>query len=141
MKQEYNRAMDRVRLSREGEAQILEALERGGEERRRRPAGRPWRTALAAAAVLVLMTGTVFAVAYQTGVLEAFFQGDTSQLEPYVQTQVASAGNGDYRLTVDSTLNDGRTLYAVITVEGLNEQAAADLMSTGRCGARTWWIC
>ena len=129
MKQEYNRAMDRVRLSREGEAQILEALERGGEERRRRPAGRPWRTALAAAAVLVLMTGTVFAVAYQTGVLEAFFQGDTSQLEPYVQTQVASAENGDYRLTVDSTLNDGRTLYAVITVEGLNEQAAADLMS------------
>ena len=129
MKQEYNRAMDRVRLSREGEAQILEALERGGEERRRRPTGRPWRTALAAAAVLVLMTGTVFAVAYQTGVLEAFFQGDTSQLEPYVQTQVASAENGDYRLTVDSTLNDGRTLYAVITVEGLNEQAAADLMS------------
>ena len=93
MKQEYNRAMDRVRLSREGEAQILEALERGGEERRRHPAGRPWRTALAAAAVLVLMTGTVFAVAYQTGVLEAFFQGDTSQLEPYVQTQVASAEN------------------------------------------------
>ena len=129
MKQEYNRAMDRVRLSREGETQILEALERGGEERRHRPAGRPWRTALAAAAVLALMTGTVFAVAYQTGVLEAFFQGDTSQLEPYVQTQVASAENGDYRLTVDSTLNDGRTLYAVITVEGLNEQAAADLMS------------
>ena len=129
MKQEYNRAMDRVRLSREGETRILEALERGGEERRRRPTGRPWRTALAAAAVLVLMTGTVFAVAYQTGVLEAFFQGDTSQLEPYVQTQVASAENGDYRLTVDSTLNDGRTLYAVITVEGLNEQAAADLMS------------
>ena len=75
------------------------------------------------------MTGTAFAVAYQTGVLEAFFQGDTSQLEPYVQTQVDSAENRDYRLTVDSTLNDGRTLYAVITVEGLNEQAAADLMS------------
>ena len=46
MKQEYNRAMDRVRLSREGETRILEALERGGEERRRRPAGRaPCRTA------------------------------------------------------------------------------------------------
>ena len=128
MKQEYNRAMEQVRLSPEGEARIQRALT-GGETGNRRPAGRPWRAALAAAAALVLMTGTAFAVAYQTGVLEAFFQGDTSQLEPYVQTQVASTENGDYRLTVDSTLNDGRTLYAVITVEGLNEQAVADLKS------------
>ena len=128
MKQEYNRTMEQVRLSPEGEARIQRALT-GGETGNRRPAGRPWRAALAAAAALALMTGTAFAVAYQTGVLEAFFQGDTSQLEPYVQTQVDSAENGDYRLTVDSTLNDGRTLYAVITVEGLNEQAAADLMS------------
>ena len=128
MKQEYNRTMEQIRLSPEGEARIQRALT-GGETGNRRPAGRPWRAALAAAAALALMTGTAFAVAYQTGVLEAFFQGDTSQLEPYVQTQVDSAENGDYRLTVDSTLNDGRTLYAVITVEGLNEQAAADLMS------------
>ena len=128
MKQEYNRTMEQVRLSPEGEARIQRALT-GGETGNRRPAGRPWRAALAAAAALALMTGTAFAVAYQTGVLEAFFQGDTSQLEPYVQTQVDSAENRDYRLTVDSTLNDGRTLYAVITVEGLNEQAAADLMS------------
>ena len=128
MKQEYNRTMEQIRLSPEGEARIQRALT-GGETGNRRPAGRPWRAALAAAAALALMTGTAFAVAYQTGVLEAFFQGDTSQLEPYVQTQVDSAENRDYRLTVDSTLNDGRTLYAVITVEGLNEQAAADLMS------------
>ena len=128
MKQEYNRTMEQVRLSPEGEARIQRALT-GGETGNRRPAGRPWRAALAAAAALALMTGTAFAVAYQTGVLEAFFQGDTSQLESYVQTQVDSAENRDYRLTVDSTLNDGRTLYAVITVEGLNEQAAADLMS------------
>ena len=128
MKQEYNRTMEQIRLSPEGEARIQRALT-GGETGNRHPAGRPWRAALAAAAALALMTGTAFAVAYQTGVLEAFFQGDTSQLEPYVQTQVDSAENGDYRLTVDSTLNDGRTLYAVITVEGLNEQAAADLMS------------
>ena len=128
MKQEYNRTMEQIRLSPEGEARIQRALT-GGETGNRRPAGRPWRAALAVAAALALMTGTAFAVDYQTGVLEAFFQGDTSQLEPYVQTQVDSAENGDYRLTVDSTLNDGRTLYAVITVEGLNEQAAADLMS------------
>ena len=127
MKQEYNRAMDRMRLSQQTSEQILKELEK--EAKPHRTTRRRWTVALAAAAALALMTGTAFAVAYQTGVLEAFFQGDTSRLEPYVQTQVASAENGDYRLTVDSTLNDGRTLYAVITVEGLNEQAAADLMS------------
>ena len=90
MKQEYNRTMEQIRLSPEGEARIQRALT-GGETGNRRPAGRPWRAALAAAAALALMTGTAFAVAYQTGVLEAFFQGDTSQLEPYVQTTETTA--------------------------------------------------
>lgn len=36
----------------------------------------------------------------------------------YVQTAVGSAGNQDYRLTVDSAVCDSQTLYAVITVEG-----------------------
>lgn len=62
-------------------------------------------------------------------VLEAFFHGDTSQVEPYVQTAVGSAENQDYRLTVDSCLYDGQNVYAIITVEALNDQAAEDLMS------------
>ncbi len=128
MKQEYHDAMDRVRLSGEAAGRILQAMEEA-QEGRARPRRRRWMTALAAAAALILMTGTAFAVAYQTGVLDAFFRGETSRLEPYVQTAVDSAENEDYRLTVDSTLCDGRTLYAVITVEGLNEQAAADLKS------------
>ena len=84
---------------------------------------------LALAAAAVLMTGSAFAVAYRSGVLEAFFHGDTSQVEPYVQTAVGSAENQDYRLTVDSAVCDSQTLYAVITVEGLNDQAVEDLKS------------
>lgn len=75
------------------------------------------------------MTGSAFAVAYRSGVLEAFFHGNTSQVEPYVQTAVGSAENQDYRLTVDSAVCDSQTLYAVITVEGLNNQAVEDLKS------------
>ena len=80
------------------------------------------------AAALVLLTATV-AAAYRAGVLELFFQGDTSQLEPYVQDALDTAENEDYRLRVDSCLYDGQNVYAVVTVEALNDQAAQDLMS------------
>ncbi len=80
------------------------------------------------AAALVLLTGTV-AAAYRSGMLSLFFRGDTSQLEPYVQSASDTAENQDYRLRVDNSLYDGQNIYAVVTVEALNDQAAADLMS------------
>ena len=89
---------------------------------------RKLRLPLLLAAALVLLTGTV-AAAYRAGVLELFFQGDTSHLEPYVQTALDTAENQDYRLRVDSCLYDGQNVYAVITVEALNDQAAQDLLS------------
>ena len=73
------------------------------------------------------MTGAAFAAAYQAGVLDLFFQGDTSNLEPYVQTTIPSAENEDYRLTVDNSLYDGQNLYILMTVEALNQQAASEL--------------
>lgn len=59
------------------------------------------KRSLLLAAALVLLTATAAAVS-RAGVLELFFQGDTSQLEPYVQTALDTAENQDYRLTVDS---------------------------------------
>lgn len=125
MKQDYNRAMDQLHLPPQAEQRILTAL----ESRAKQPKKRNWRIGAALAAAAVLMTGSAFAVAYRSGVLEAFFHGDTSQVEPYVQTAVGSAENQDYRLTVDSCLYDGQNVYAIITVEALNDQAAEDLMS------------
>jgi hypothetical protein len=89
---------------------------------------RSLRWGLILAAVLVLLSGTV-AAAYRSGVLSLFFQGDTSQLEPYVQEALDTAENEDYRLRVDSCLYDGQNVYAVVTVEALNDQATQDLMS------------
>lgn len=123
MKQDYNQAMDQLHLPPQAEQRILQALEAQTQQ----PKKRNWRVGAALAAAAVLMTGSAFAVAYRWGVLEVFFHGDTSQVEPYVQTAVDSAENQDYRLTVDSAVCDSQTLYAVITVEGLNDQAVEDL--------------
>ena len=78
------------------------------------------------AVLMLLLLGTGAAVVSRVGVLELFFQGDTSQLEPFVQTG-ASAQDKNYRLTLDSSICDGDTLYVVITVEGLHEQAVENL--------------
>lgn len=125
MKQDYNEAMDQLHLPPQAEQRILKAL----ETRAKQPKKRNWRVGAALAAAAVLMTGSAFAVAYRWGVLEVFFHGDTSQVEPYVQTAVGSVENQDYRLTVDSAVCDSQTLYAIITVEGLNDQAVEDLKS------------
>ena len=68
----------------------------------------------AAVAAAVLMTGTAFAAAYQAGVLDIFFRGDTSSLESYRTIQ--STEDENYRLTVDS-LRDGDGLYLYLTIE------------------------
>ena len=99
-------------------------------EPRKTPMKRSVTSIVLFAAVLALMAGSVLAVAYRSGVLELFFpNGDTSQVEPYVQTALDTAENEDYRLRVDSCLYDGQNVYAVVTVEALNDQAAEDLMS------------
>ena len=99
-------------------------------EPRKTPMKRSLKSIVLFAAVLALMAGSVLAVAYRSGVLELFFpNGDTSQVEPYVQTALDTAENEDYRLRVDSCLYDGQNVYAVVTVEALNDQAAEDLMS------------
>lgn len=128
MRQEYNRAMDKVCLSDEASERLEEMLEqqsqRSGPCRRRK-----WPLVLAVAVAALLMGGTALAMAYQTGVLDLLFQGDASELEPYVQTKLESAEDGNYRLTVDSSLFDGEVLYVIATVEGLNDQATERLMS------------
>ena len=97
---------------------------------RKTPMKRSIKSIVLFAAVLALMAGSVLAVAYRSGVLELFFpNGDTSGVEPYVQTALDTAENEDYRLRVDSCLYDGQNVYAVVTVEALSGQAAEDLMS------------
>lgn len=124
MKQEFNWAMDQVKLPPEAEERILRALEEQKAGKAPRRPRRKWKTAVAAVAAAVLMTGTAFAAAYQAGVLDIFFRGDTSSLESYRTIQ--STEDENYRLTVDS-LRDGDGLYLYLTVEPKTEQAAQAL--------------
>ena len=116
--------MDQVKLPPEAEERILRALEEQKAGKAPRRPRRKWKTAVAAVAAAVLMTGTAFAAAYQAGVLDIFFRGDTSSLESYRTIQ--STEDENYRLTVDS-LRDGDGLYLYLTVEPKTEQAAQAL--------------
>ena len=129
MRKEYKRMMDQLSPREELVNNLLAQARGEPEERKRRRPMHKKKFFLALAAALVVLTGSAMAAASQWGVLELFFTGDTSQLEPYVQTAVDSAENEDYRLTLDSCLYDGQNIYAVITVTGLNDQAVEDLMS------------
>ena len=126
LRDEYRRMMDQLSPSEELVNQVL--AQAGTEAKRRKPMHKK-KFFLALAAALVILTGSAMAVGGRLGLLDLFFQGDTSQLEPYVQQAVDSAENEDYRLTLDSSLYDGQNIYAVITVTGLNDQAIADLKS------------
>lgn len=133
MKQEYHRALEQICLSEEARARIISVLEQK-ERGLKRPRRRIGRLILVCAVLMLLLLGTGAAVVSRVGVLELFFQGDTSQLEPFVQTG-ASAQDKNYRLTLDSSICDGDTLYVVITVEGLHEQGGGKSEEqSGRCG-------
>ena len=133
---DLDRVMDRVMDQIEAE----EPEHPASQTRRRRPMHKK-KLLLSLAAALVVLTGSAVAVANHYGVLDLFFTGDTSQLEPYVQTDLGSAENEDYRFTVNSAYYDGMTVYATVTVEGLNEQAVEDLKSNkviAECHREVW---
>lgn len=129
MCKEYKQMMDQLSPREELMEQVLAQAAAGTPEKGRRPMHKK-KLFLAMAAALVVLTGSAVAVANHYGVLDLFFTGDTSQLEPYVQTDLGSAENEDYRFTVNSAYYDGMTVYATVTVEGLNEQAVEDLKSS-----------
>ena len=120
--------------------QITQETPAHGGGKRRRPMHKK-KLLLSLAAALVVLTGSAVAVGSQMGLLDLLFKGDTSGLEPYVQTEVGSAENEDYRFTVNSVYYDGMTAYATVTVEGLNDQAVEDLKSNkviAECHREDW---
>lgn len=125
MRKEYKQMMDQLSPREELVEQVLAQAGAHAEQKqnRRRPMHKK-KLILALAAALVVLTGSAFAAAYQAGVLDIFFRGDTSSLESYRTIQ--STEDENYRLTVDS-LRDGDGLYLYLTVEPKTEQAAQAL--------------
>lgn len=81
------------------------------------------------AAALVLLTGTALAVASGTGLLDRYYLGDTSQLDPLIQKGGGSVSDGALTLTLEQAYVDETWAYAMFTVEALTEEAAGQLLS------------
>ena len=127
MRKEYKQMMDQLSPREELMEQVLAQAAAGTPEKGRRPMHKK-KLFLALAAALVVLTGSAVAVGNHLGLLDVFFKGDTSGLEPYVQTDLGSAENEDFRFTVNSAYYDGMTVYATVTWEGLNDAAVDDIM-------------
>ena len=105
MRKEYKQMMDQLSPREELVEQVLAQAGAHAEQKqnRRRPMHKK-KLILALAAALVVLTGSAFAAAYQAGVLDIFFRGDTSSLESYRTIQ--STEDENYRLTVDMHASD-----------------------------------
>lgn len=81
------------------------------------------RAALAAAALTLALTGTAFAATANWDGLSAWFQGDTTPAQKYVDSTVRSVSDEDYTLTVEGCAADGNTAYLTLTITALSDEA------------------
>lgn len=88
-----------------------------------------WRVALAAAAALAAITGTAFAAAANWDMLAAWFQGDTTPGQAYVDSQVRSVSDENYTLTVEGSTADEQSVYLTVCVTALSDEAREFLHS------------
>lgn len=96
------------------------------EERRKQMKMRKKAAALALAATT--LTGAAWAV-NQFNVLDAVFEGDTTIAQPMADNQPRQVSDGNFTLTVASSVSDGRTAYLLVQVEALTDQAKERLFS------------
>lgn len=117
MKQEYNRALEQVRLSPEGEARVLRALEQAQAPRRKRRRG-PLIAALAGAAALLMGAA---AVAGLSPVLEHYFAGTPTEELTLLGAGAAPLGLSQtyagWTVTLTDCVGDDHNVYIGIQVE------------------------
>lgn len=87
------------------------------------------RVALVAAAAVAAITGSALAASENWNVLSAFFRGDVSPAQEYVDGNAYSISDENYTFTVESSVADESTLYVVATVKALNENAREALFA------------
>ncbi len=137
MKDSYIAAMDSVRMTENCRTKIKAALaerEAAGHRKRAR-----MRTGVVMTAVMCLLVGSALAVTYRAGVLEAFFRGNGEHLKPYIQAETSQAQNEHYRLTLEESLYDGRMVYAVMYLEGLDAEHQVMVSKAGGFDCSNWF--
>ena len=86
------------------------------------------KKAAALALAATTLTGAAWAV-NQFNVLDAVFEGDTTIAQPMADNQPRQVSDGNFTLTVASSVSDGRTAYLLVQVEALTDQAKERLFS------------
>lgn len=118
MKQEYNRTMEQVRLSPEGEARVLQALEEQVQAPRRKQRRGPLIAALAGAAALLMGAA---AVAGLSPVLEHYFAGTPTEELTLLGAGAAPLGLSQtyagWTVTLTDCVGDDHNVYIGIQVE------------------------
>lgn len=115
------------------------ALDADPLERKRHMKHKVRFTAVLIAAVVAL-TGTALAAGSHASVLRAFFQGDVSVAEPYVNDTVYSASDENFTFAVESSVADDRNVYLIVRVDALNDNSAAILSRDDFVGMYTFHI-
>ena len=98
------------------------------------------RFVLAAAALAAVVTGSALAVGGNLDVLQAFFKGDTSPAQAYVDSEPRSVSDGNYIFTVNSSVSDQGNAYLTVTVQAKNEETRKFLMSDEFIGMDTFGL-
>lgn len=81
------------------------------------------RFALVAAAIAAAVTGSALAANENWDILSAFFKGDTSPAQRYVDNTAYSVSDENYVFTVEGSVADESALYVIVTVKALNKDA------------------
>lgn len=85
------------------------------------------RLAAIAAALGAALTGTAFAATTNWNELSAWFGGDTSQLQEYVDSTVRTVSDEDYSLTVEGCVSAGDSAFLSVAITALSDEAKAFL--------------
>ena len=87
------------------------------------------RVAAVLAAAALLLAGTALAAVSRWNVLDYYFEGDTTPVQSYLNTQVYSVSDDNYTFSVTSSAADSTIAYALLRVEAKNETAREELQS------------
>ena len=112
----------------EVQKRIDRALGQGPQPAERRRQMKMRRKAAALALSVLALTGAAWA-ANRFNILDAMFEGDASIAQPLADDQPRQVSDGNFTLTVASSVSDDRTAYLLIQVDALTEQAKERLYS------------
>jgi len=98
------------------------------------------RMALVLAAAIAAVTGSTLAASGNWNVLHAFFKGDTSPAQAYVDETARTVSDENYTMTVESVVSDESRIYLVVSVTALSDEAKAFLPDEFFVNMDTWWV-